>query len=216
MTSRKILAFAAVSALSILPALAILPAQALAQAAAGPASTPAAVQAGAYKLETNHARIVWQVSHLGFSEWFGDFSGATGTATFDPKSKAGAGDAVSISIPVDSVTTTNAKLDGELKSPAWFDAAQFPVIAFKSTKVTTTGLATADVTGDLTFHGVTKPVTLKVKFRASGVNPLTKRFTVGFDATTEIKRSDFGVKTYVPLVGDDVQITISAPFEKAG
>ena len=207
MTSSKLLTLAAVASLLVLPA------QVLAQGA-GPALDPSAAQAGAYKLEGTHARVVWQVSHLGFSEWFGDFSHATGTATFDPKSKAGAGDTVNISIPVASVTTTNTTLDGELKSADWFDAAKFPTITFKSTKVMTTGLATADVAGDLTFHGVTRPVVLKVKFRAAGENPMTKHYTVGFDASTEIKRSDFGVNKYAGMLGDDVQITISAPFEK--
>lgn len=204
MTSLKSTAFAA--------ALLALPVAAFAQGAPAISLDPSTVQPGAYKLESSHARIVWQVSHLGLSEWFGDFAGPTGAATFDPKNPAA--DAVDIVVPVASVTTTNATLDGELKSAAWFDAAKFPTIAFKSTHVARTGPTTADVTGDLTFHGVTKPVTLKVKFRADGVNGMTKRFTVGFDAVTEIKRSDFGVAAYVPLVGDDVQITISAPFEK--
>jgi polyisoprenoid-binding protein YceI len=204
MTSLKSAAFAA--------ALLVLPASALAQGAPAISLDPSTVQPGAYKLESSHARILWQVTHMGLSEWFGDFAGPTGTATFDPKNTAA--DAVDIVVPVASVTTTNATLDGELKAPDWFDAAQFPTITFKSTHVAQTGPTTANVTGDLTFHGVTKPVTLKVKFRATGVNGMTKHFTVGFDATTEIKRSDFGVAKYVPLVGDDVQITISAPFEK--
>jgi polyisoprenoid-binding protein YceI len=76
------------------------------------------------------------------------------------------------------------------------------------------GARTALITGDLTFHGVTKPVVLKTTFNASGVNPLDKGTTVGFNATTTIKRSDFGVKTYVPLIGDDVTLRISAAFER--
>jgi polyisoprenoid-binding protein YceI len=193
-------------------ALFVVPFAALAQGAPAISQDPSTVQPGAYTLESSHARILWQVSHMGLSEWFGDFAGPTGTATFDPANVAA--DAVDVIVPVASVSTTNAVLDGELKSPAWFDAAKFPTIEFKSSKVVRTGPGTADVTGDLTFHGVTRPVTLKVKFRAAGPNVMTKHFTVGFDATAEIRRSDFGVSTYVPLIGDDVQITISAPFEK--
>lgn len=173
---------------------------------------PAAVQAGAYKLETNHARILFATSHMGFSTWYGLFSGATGSLTLDTKNLAGA--ALDVTIPVASVVTTNAMLDGELKSPGWFDATQFPNITFKSTKVVVTGATTAQVTGDLTFHGVTHPVTLDATFKASGVNPLDKAYTVGFEVKGKIKRSDYGVKTYVPLIGDDVDLTISAPFEK--
>lgn len=174
---------------------------------------PSAVEAGAYKLETSHARVVFATSHMGFSTWYGDFTGATGTLTLDPKSPAAS--KLEVSIPVASVTTTNAKLDEELKSADWFDAATYPTITFKSTKVTVTAPGEAKVEGDLTFHGVTKPVTLDATFKASGQNPMTKAYTVGFEVKGALKRSDFGVKTYVPLIGDDVTLTISAPFEKA-
>jgi len=173
---------------------------------------PAAVAAGSYALETHHARILFAVSHMGFSTWYGDFSGAAGSLTLDPKNPAAA--RLEVSIPVSSVSTTNATLDAELKSPAWFDAAKFPAIAFKSTKITRTGPATAEVAGDLTFHGVTRPVTLEAAFKASGVNPMDKAYTIGFAVTGRLKRSDFGVTTYVPLIGDEVELTISAPFEK--
>ena len=173
---------------------------------------PAGVEAGHYALETHHARILFAVSHMGFSTWYGDFSGATGSLTLDPKHPAAA--KLEVSIPVSSVATTNATLDAELKSPAWFDAAKFPAITFKSTKVTLTGPATAEVTGDLTFHGVTRPLTLEAAFKASGVNPMDKAYTIGFAVTGKLKRSDFGVTTSVPLIGDEVELTISVPFEK--
>ncbi|OYV25501.1 MAG: polyisoprenoid-binding protein, partial [Acidocella sp. 20-63-7] len=99
-------------------------------------------------------------------------------------------------------------------SPAWLDTAKYPTIEFKSTKVVRTGHDTAKVTGELTFHGVTLPETLNVTFNASGVNFLSKQYTVGFNATGMIKRSDFNVKTYVPVIGDDVSLIISAAFVK--
>ena len=191
-------------------ALAGAPAALHAQAA-NPA--PAAVQAGAYKVEPNHTRVQFTVSHMGFSDWYGDFTSASGTLSLDPKAVSKA--KVAITIPTASVSTTNATLDGELKDPNWFDAAKYPTITFTSTKVTQTGPRTALITGDLTFHGVTKPVVLKASFNASGINPLSKGYTVGFNATTSLKRSDFDVKTYIPLIGDDVTLRISAAFEKA-
>lgn len=197
----RLLALTSVAALSLSTA-------AFAQAS----KDPAAVQAGTYALETSHARVVFSLSHMGFSTWYGDFSGATGTLTLDPKALANA--KLDISIPVASVTTTNAKVDEELKSPMWFDAAQFPTITFHSTQVAVTSPTTAKVTGDLTFHGVTKPTTLDVSFKGVGTNPLTKKVTIGFDATGALKRSDFGQKTYVPMIGDEVSLQISAPFEK--
>jgi len=174
---------------------------------------PAAVTAGDYKLETSHARVLFATSHMGFSTWYGDFTGATGTLSLDPKNVAAA--KLEVSIPTASVSTTNTVLDGELKSAQWFDAEKHPTITFKSTKVTQTGAGTAKVDGDLTFHGVTKPVSLDAKFYGSGVNPMSKAYTVGFEVSGKLKRSDFGVNTYVPLIGDDVTLTISAPFEKA-
>ena len=109
----------------------------------------------------------------------------------------------------------NAKLKEELDGDQWLDAAKYPDITFKSTKVAKTGADTAKVTGEFTLHGVTKPLTLNVKFNGAGTNPLDKTYTSGFEATGMIKRSDYGVKTYVPLIGDDVDIMISAAFEKA-
>ena len=172
---------------------------------------PAAVQAGAYDVEALHTRVLFSVSHMGFTTWYGEFTGVSGSLNLDPKKPAAS--ALEIHIPVGTVSTTNAKLDGELKSDAWLDAGQFPEIVFKSTKVAETGKDAAKVTGDLTFHGVTKPVTLAVKFNAAGTNPLDKKYTAGFEVSGKIKRSDFGVKTYVPLIGDDVDLIISAGFE---
>jgi polyisoprenoid-binding protein YceI len=210
MNSLKFAALLATAAL-------LVPAAAVLAQGAPPAvlsTDPATVQAGAYTLDAGHGRIVWHVSHRGISIWYGDFAKPTGTAVLDPKNPAA--DSVDIVIPTASVSTTNAKLDGELKSPDWFDAEKFPTIHFKSTKVVPTGPGAADVTGDLTFHGVTKSVKLEVKFRAAGTDGMSTRYNVGFDAKTRIKRSDFGVLTDLPLIGDDVHIVISAPFYKAG
>jgi len=149
---------------------------------------------------------------MGFTTYYGDFTGVSGSLTLDPKKPAES--TVAVSIPVASISTTNAKLDSELVTSDWFDAAKFPVITFKSTTVTPTGHGTATIAGDLTIHGVTRPVVLQAKFNAGGTNPLDHAYTVGFDATTVVKRADFGVAKYVPLVGNQVAITISAAFEQ--
>lgn len=190
----------------------------LAVAAVAPASaqvsttSPAKVPTGTYKVEPYHTRIVFAVSHMGFSTWYGNFTSASGTLSFDSKSPAKS--ALEISFPTDSVTTTNAKLDGELKSPVWFDAAQFPTITFKSTKITVTGHDKGTIAGDLTFHGVTHPVVLTAHFNGGGINPLDKAYTIGFDATGTLSRADFGVKTYEPLIGDKVHLLLSGAFEQ--
>ena len=183
-----------------------------AQAAVPANPDPAAVQPGVYKVEPGHTRIEFSLSHMGFSTWWGDFTGASGSLTIDPNRPAA--DKLSITVPVASVTTTNAKLDGELKEPDYLDAAKYPTSTFVSTQVTPTGPGRADVMGQLTLHGVTRPVTLHVKFNGAGVNPLSKAYTVGFDAEGMIRRSDFGVMKLVPVVGDEVTLRLSGAFTK--
>ena len=190
-------------------ALAAAPAAALAQATTRD-TNPAHVKSGTYQVEPSHTRVLFAVSHMGFTTWYGNFTNASGSLTLDPAKLVDA--SFDITIPANTVSTTNTKLDGELNSPEWFDTAKYPTIEFKSEKMVRTGKDTALVTGELTFHGVTKPETLKVSFNASGINPISKQYTVGFNATGELKRSDFNQKTYVPLIGDDVTLTISAAF----
>jgi len=174
---------------------------------------PATVQAGSYSVEPFHTRVQFAVNHFGFTTYWGDVTGVSGKLVLDPKHPAAS--KISVSIPTASVTTTNAKLDEELKSGMFLDAAANPTITFVSTSVTVTGKGTAKIRGDLTLHGVSRPVTLDAKFNAAGPLPMgPKPYTVGFDAKGHFNRSDFGVKTYVPMVSDQVDITISAAFVK--
>ena len=174
-------------------------------------TSPASVKAGTYTVEPSHTRIAFAVSHMGFTTWFGDFTTPTGTLTLNPAKPAAS--SLIVSVPVASVSTTNTKLDGELKEADWLDAAKYPTATFKADKISATA-GTAKVAGTLTLHGVTKPVVFSVKFNGAGVNPLDKAYTVGFEVRGQIKRSAFGVTKYVPLVGDDVDLIISAAFEK--
>jgi polyisoprenoid-binding protein YceI len=175
--------------------------------------SPSSVQPGFYKIEPNHTRVLFSVSHLGFTTYYGEFVGASGTLTLRPATPTAS--RLDVSVPISGIMTPSQKLDDELKGPEWFDAARFPAMTFRSTAITPTGPGLADVTGDLTLHGVTRQVTLKAKFNAAGVNPLDKAYTTGFEVRGKIKRSDFGVTKYVPLVGDEVTIIISAAFERA-
>ena len=169
---------------------------------------PSAVTAGRYAVEPVHTRLQFTVSHLGMTHWYGDLTGASGALVIDPKNPAAA--KLDVTLPVASVSTTNATLDEELRGPQWLDARAHPTIRFTSAHIVRTDPRTAVVTGDLTFHGVTKPVTLSVVFNGAGTDPIASAYTVGFDGTATIHRSDFGVKTYVPLIGDAVEIRISA------
>ncbi|AOX20761.1 YceI family protein [Kozakia baliensis] len=172
------------------------------------------VQAGNYKIETTHTQVAFSLLHFGFTNYSGLFSGATGTLSLDPAHPTN--DKLNVAIPVASVQTTSDKLTDELKGADWFDTAKYPNATFVSTKVVPNGKGKATVTGDFTLHGVTKPIVLHVSYIGAGINPLDKAYTVGFHATGIIKRSDFGVKAYVPMVGDDVTLSIAGAFEKQG
>lgn len=178
----------------------------------------ARVTAGTYNTDPSHTLIGWRVSHFGFNDYFGIFGDVTGTLTLDPKQPGAA--KVDITIPVIKVTTASPGLTGHLlragkegAKPDFFGPA--PADArFVSTSVVAKG-TTATITGNLTLNGVTKPVVLDTKFSGAGNNPFNKKPTVGFHATTTIKRSDFGVNYGIPIVSDIVKLDISVAFEKA-
>lgn len=176
-------------------------------------TSPDAVKAGTYKVEPYHTQIGFMISHFGFTNYSGFFSSASGSLVLDP---ANVGiSKLDVSVPVSSVLTTVPVLSTELKNAQWFDAAKYPVATFVSTSVTKTGADTATIEGNLTLHGVTQPVTLQAHLVGSGINPLDNAFTAGFEATGEIKRSAFGIKQYLPLLGDNVTVTIAGAFELA-
>lgn len=193
---------------SALSALGLVAALSTAQAATAPQD----VQAGTYQVETTHTQVTFSLLHFGFTTYSGLFSGATGSLTYDAAHPEAS--RLNVSIPVASVQTTSAKLTDELHGADWFDAARYPTATFVSTKVVPTGAGTAAVTGNFTLHGVTRPLTLQVRYVGAGINPMDKAYTVGFQATGTLKRSAFGVKTYVPMVGDDVTLSIAGAFEK--
>jgi polyisoprenoid-binding protein YceI len=160
-----------------------------------------------YTFDPNHTQVQFVWNHFGFSNLTGQFGKVEGTVDFDAAdpSKASA----SATIQMASVDSNIKKLDGELVGADYFDAAKFPTATFKSTNVTKG--STPDhltVAGDLTLHGVTKPVTLDVTVVKVGDHPMKKAPAAGFAATTTIKRSDFGITKYVPMVGDEVKINI--------
>lgn len=198
------------SALFLAAALAVAP-LASPVLAAGPTTNLADVKSGEFVLDKNHAKIIFSTSHFGFSTYYGLFKNFDAKLNFDAKDPAKS--TLNVTVDVNSIETTNPKLDEHLKSEDFFSAAKFPTATFKATKITVTGKTTGTITGDLTLHGVTKPVTLDATFNGAGEN-MFKAYVLGFNATGVIKRTDFGIKTYAPAVGDDVTLTISAEFNK--
>lgn len=167
------------------------------------------IPAGTYEIDKDHTQLSFTVFHLGISDYTGQFIQPTGTLTLDPGHPEN--DKVAVTFRTDSVITTTPALDKHLKTADFFDTAKYPEATFVSTKVAVTG-KTALITGNLTLHGVTKPVVLATKFSGAAQNPMSKVLNVGFSATTTIKRSDFGMTFLVPLVSDEVRLTINAAF----
>ena len=198
------------------------PASAVQSAAApsGPVGTDA--PAGSYKLDKTHASLVFRVDHLGLSNYTARFTRLDGELQLDPANPG----AASITATVDprSLETDypdpEPDFDAELQGGSWLDAARFPKITFRSTKVEMTGPDTARVTGDLSLHGVTKPVVLETRFNGGyashPMDPAGSR--IGFSAKGVLKRSDFGVAYGIPApgtttgVGDPVEFQIEAEF----
>lgn len=200
----------------------------LAVAAAGmtmfaPADAPAApAPAGFYEMDLSHTSVTFRIDHLGLSRYTGQFTRATGKLSFDPANPA----AQSVSAVIDATSLqTNypepAKLDFDAQIRKQFLATEtYPQIIFKSTKVEMTGSSTARVTGDFTLHGVTRPVTLETTFNGGypkgAMDPTAAR--IGFSAHGTFKRSDFGMKQFVPPpgthfgVGDEIEVIIETEF----
>ena len=163
--------------------------------------------AEAFTLDNQHSYVLWNIKHMGFSTQTGKWY-VNGQVILDKdhpdKSK------VNVSIKIADVITGIPALDKHLKEETFFDAEKFPFATFVSDKVNVLSKNTAKVEGTLTLRGVSKPVILNVTLNKFGLNPMNHKNAAGFTATTTIKRSDFGMTTYLPDLGDEVSIQIGA------
>jgi polyisoprenoid-binding protein YceI len=169
-----------------------------------------------YDIDASHSEVVFGWNHFGFSNPTARFDKIEGSVLLDKADLTKS--SISVSLPLESLDTRVAKLDEELKSPDFFDAAKYPTITFKSTKVEKAGENGLKITGDLTIHGVTRPVTLDAKVNKIGIFEIPgviKAQAAGFDATTVIRRSDFGVTKYVPAVSDEIPVRITLDAKQA-
>jgi len=177
--------------------------------AAAPVST---APAGAYTIDPAHTHVSFRVNHLGFSHYTANFDRVDGKLVFDPANPA----AMTVEATIDprslDLNAPPAGFHDELMGPMFFDAKAFPSIGFKSTKVVQTGPATADVTGDFTLHGVTKPVTLKATFNGGWAANAFDGNRVGFSATGTLKRSDFGMSNGIPAPGTTMGVSDAVEF----
>ena len=185
--------------------------------AVAPVATEA--PAGHYTLDKSHTSALFRVSHIGFSTYTGSFTGFDATLEFDPANPAAM--KFDGTVDVSTLTLFNPPVGfvADLLGASWFEVEKFPSITFRSTAVEATGANTANVTGDFTMHGVTKPLVLAVTFNGGYAgHPYDPNARIGFSATGSIKRSEFGMAYGVPEpgttmgVGDDVSLVLEAEF----
>lgn len=186
---------------------------------AAPEVAAIAVASGTYKLDPTHTDVLAQWNHMGFSNPTAHFGTVDGTLVYNADDVSQS--SVEVTLPLSGLNSFTAKFDEHLRSADFFEAAKFPVATFKSTKVEAAGTNKLTVTGELTIKDQTKPVVLDVTVNGAGEHPMMKVPAVGFDATTTIKRTDFGVGAYAPNVSDEVTLRITteatqAPAEAAG
>jgi polyisoprenoid-binding protein YceI len=178
-----------------------------------------AVKGGKYSLDKDHASLIFKLNHLGFSTYVARFNSMEASLDFDPENIEKS--SLEVSVDMASIDVNNTAFAEQLRGSDWLDTAQFPKATFKTTRyvASTAVAATAKNTfafeGDLTFHGVTKPITLNATFHGGGRNMLTRKNTLGFSANTTFKRSDFGVGKFTSMgIGDDVTLDINVEFQE--
>jgi len=174
---------------------------------------PAEVQAGTYKLDPAHGKITWSVNHLGFSTYTGQFVNVSADLTLDPANPSAS--TLTATVPLTDVDPNDDRLKAHLQTPDFFDTAQFPTATFVATSIVVDAddATQADVTGDLTIRGVTRPVTMEVQFNQAGPS-MGGVYKVGFDGETTIKRSEFGVNYVLGPVSDEVELHLEGEFVK--
>jgi polyisoprenoid-binding protein YceI len=174
----------------------------------------AATFAQTWTVDKAHSRLAFGVTHLSIAELGGTFNSIDAKFT---SSKPDFTDAViELTADVNSINTDNEQRDGHLKSPDFFDAAKYPNLTFKSTSFKKVSDKKYKLSGDLTMHGVTKPVVLDVVLNGTGTNPMSKKSIAGFTITGKIKRTDFGIATTTPaaMLSDEVKLVANTEFAK--
>lgn len=169
--------------------------------------------ADAYKIDKNHADLMFSIDHAGFTRKHGSFRDFDGDLQFDEGKPENS--RITVTIRTASLDTAYPGRDQDLKSGQFLDTAKFPEMRFESTKVVAGKNQALRVEGNLTLHGVTKSLVLDAKLNKAGPNPFDKTPTLGFSASGSLKRSDFGITTFLPMIGDDIEITMDVEFRRA-
>lgn len=158
-----------------------------------------------YVIEQNHTKPRFEYNHMGYSTQQSRFDTVTGTVTIDRAAHTGS---VDVTIDAKSVNTGSTLFNEHIQGESFFDTAKYPTITYKSDRLVFEGDRLVSVQGDLTIKGVTRPVALLVTSFKCMPHPMMKKDACGANATAQIRRSDFDMGKYAPLVGDEVTLTI--------
>jgi len=185
-------------------------------------AAPTSVPAGRYTLDPAHATLLFRVNHLGFSHYTARFKDFEATLQFDPARIAASQVNVTVdaaSLETDFPAALKLDFNAELRGADWLDTAKHPRMTFRSMRVNPTGKQTFRIDGELTLHGVTRPVALEATYNGGYAgHPMDPNARIGFSARGHLKRSDFGVSAGIPAPGttmgvsDDVEVIIEAEF----
>jgi len=159
-----------------------------------------------YSIDPGHTHPSYEISHFGWSTQRGRFDRVTGSIVLDRDAKTGS---VEVTVDASSISTGVDRLDQHLKSADFFDVASYPSITFKAASITFVGDVPASVPGAITIRAVTRPANLTITHFACGPHPIFKRYVCGAEASTVIKRSEFGMTKYLPALGDEVKLLIN-------
>jgi polyisoprenoid-binding protein YceI len=175
-----------------------------------PARAGSGRTAAEWSVDPVHSSVIFRAKHFNTAYFYGRFDDLHGTVNFDEASPGSS--SLDLELKVDSVNTGSGKRNDHLKSPDFFNAAKFPTCTFKSKSFAKAGENTFDVAGDLTVHGVTKPITVKLEKTGQGSTQMGER--IGFETVFTLKRSDFGITFMPDGIGDEIRLIISLEAQK--
>ena len=165
---------------------------------------------GAYQLDPKHTAVLFKITHLGLSKFVGRFEKVEASLDFDAEHIENA--KLHALVETASININNDKFANTLRGPGWLNTEVYPQASFESTSARRVDGNKVLFTGDLTFLGVTREVQVHITFNGGARNKLNGRYTIGFEAHSEFKRSDFGLDKYLALVGDDIELEVHAEF----
>ena len=167
---------------------------------------------GQYRLDPDHASLLFKVSHLQLSTYVGRFNEFDASLDFNPENMTAT--RLEAIVNTNSVDVNNDGLERTLSKPDWFDSGRYPQARFVTTAVRPLDNNSFEFSGDLTIRNVTRKVTLNGTFHGGATNILTGKYTLGFSAIGVISRASFGIDSYAKLVGDEVNLEVYAEFQR--